>query len=40
MPASIPAREVAQPAIDPAALDHVFDRDAALLVEGDIVHAA
>jgi hypothetical protein len=28
--------EVAQLAIDPAALDHVFDRQAALLVEGDI----
>src|ERR1700687_1041574 len=29
--------EVAQLAIDPAALDHVFDGQAALLVEGDIV---
>src|SRR5271166_3552467 len=35
-----PGTEVAQPAIDPAALDHVFDSDAALLVEGEIVHAA
>src|SRR6202023_2274742 len=28
--------EVAQLAIDPVALDHVLDRQAALLVEGDI----
>jgi hypothetical protein len=35
----IPAR-VAQLAIDPAALDHVFDRQAALPVEGDILDAA
>src|SRR5205823_4005025 len=31
---------VAQLAINPAALDHVFDRQAALLVEGDISDAA
>src|SRR5438132_3009233 len=31
-----PGAEVAQLAINPAALDHVFDRQAALLVEGDI----
>ena len=35
-----PGAEVAQLAIDPAALDHVFDRQAALLVEGDILDAA
>ena len=35
-----PGAEVVQPAIDPAALDHIFDSDAALLVEGDILHAA
>jgi hypothetical protein len=35
-----PGAEVAQLAIDPAALDHVFDREAALLVEGDILDAA
>src|SRR5664279_183879 len=31
--------EVAQPAIHPAALDHVFDREPALLVESYIAHA-
>src|SRR6266853_3708246 len=35
-----PGAEVPQLAIDPAALDHVLDREAALLVEGDIAHAA
>src|SRR3954467_11304200 len=35
-----PGAEVAQLAIDPAALDHVFDRQAALFVEGDILDAA
>jgi hypothetical protein len=35
-----PGAEVAQLAIDLAALDHVLDRQAALLVEGDIAHAA
>src|SRR5436190_6378869 len=35
-----PGAEVAQPAIDPGALDHVGNGDAALLVEGDILHAA
>src|SRR6202040_1120923 len=35
-----PGAEVAQLAIDPAALDHVFDRQATLLVEGDIRDAA
>jgi hypothetical protein len=35
-----PGAEVARLAIDPAALDHVFDRQAALLVEGDILDAA
>src|SRR5271155_4728695 len=35
-----PSAEVAQLAIDPAALDHVFDSEAALFVEGDILHAA
>src|SRR5438477_3479403 len=35
-----PGAEVAQLAIDPAAFDHVFDRQAALLVEGDIRDAA
>src|SRR3954469_24222133 len=32
--------EVAQLAIDPAAADHVFDRKAALLVEGHVAHPA
>src|SRR5258706_8271411 len=31
--------EVSQLAVDPAALDQVLDVEAALLVEGDIVHA-
>src|SRR5689334_12916456 len=35
-----PGAEIAQLAINPAALDHVFDRQAALLVEGDIGDAA
>jgi hypothetical protein len=35
-----PGAEVAQPAIDLLALDHVGNGDAALLVEGDILHAA
>src|SRR5690348_5741666 len=35
-----PGAEVAQPAINPGALDHVGDGDAALLVEGDIGDAA
>src|SRR4029077_17570896 len=35
-----PGAEVPQLAIDPAALDHVSARQAALLVEGDIAHAA
>src|SRR5260221_14759588 len=32
--------EVSQPAVHPAALDHVFDRQAALLVEGHVGEAA
>src|SRR3954466_9850009 len=35
-----PGPEVAQPAIDPAAADHVFDAEAALLVKGHVAHAA
>src|SRR3954464_1798998 len=35
-----PGAEVAQLAIDPAAADHVFDAEAALLVEGHVAHAA
>src|SRR5207244_10462016 len=35
-----PGAEVAQLAIDPAALDHVFARPAALFVKGDILDAA
>src|SRR5438552_2327502 len=35
-----PGAEVAQLAIDPAALDYVFDRQAALFVKGDILDAA
>src|SRR6516165_4385475 len=35
-----PGAEVAQPTIDPGAADHVGNGDAALLVEGDILHAA
>src|SRR5690348_2790956 len=35
-----PGAEVAQPAINPRALDHVGHGDAALLVKGDILHAA
>jgi hypothetical protein len=35
-----PGAEVTQLTIDPAALDHVFDRQATLLVEGDILDAA
>src|SRR5205823_14239861 len=34
-----PGAEIAQLAINPAALDHVFDGQAALLVEGDIGNA-
>ena len=32
--------EVAQLAIDPAAADHVFDAEAALLVKGHVAHPA
>src|SRR3954465_3193429 len=35
-----PGPEVAQLAIDPAAADHVFDAEAALLVKGHVAHAA
>src|SRR5215210_8410293 len=35
-----PGAEVAQLAIDPAAADHVFDLEAALLVKGHVAHAA
>src|SRR4029453_8798241 len=35
-----PGPEVAQLAIDPAAADHVFDLEAALLAERHVVHAA
>src|SRR5271170_638185 len=35
-----PGAEVAQPAINPRALDHIGNGDAALLVEGDVLHAA
>src|SRR5207247_6399318 len=39
-PGLAPGAEVAQLAIDPAALDYVFDRQAALFVKGDILDAA
>src|SRR4051812_3247964 len=35
-----PGPEVAQLAIDPAAADHVFDAEAALLVKGHVAHPA
>src|SRR4029450_12556513 len=35
-----PGPEVAQLAIDPAAADHVFGAEAALLVKGHVAHAA
>src|SRR5215212_2798707 len=35
-----PGPEVAQPAIDPAAVDHIFDAEAALLVKGHVAHPA
>src|SRR3954462_10197588 len=35
-----PGAEVAQLAIDPAAADHVFDAEAALLVKGHVAHPA
>src|SRR5215207_6151301 len=35
-----PGPEVAQLAVDPAAADHVFDAEAALLVKGHVAHAA
>src|SRR5215207_5577571 len=35
-----PGPEVAQLAVDPAAADHVFGAEAALLVKGHVVHAA
>src|SRR5690242_14213807 len=35
-----PSPEVAQLAIDPAAADHIFNAEAALLVKGHVAHAA
>lgn len=33
-----PGAEIAQLSVDPTAFDHVFDGEAAFLVEGDIAH--